>query len=75
MDLIFEVLEIIWQVIRSLTSAFFSVIWQSLPDILEIKKILGYFTPAGMTALYLGVPTFVISGVVWIGQKIIKELR
>lgn len=74
MDLIFEVLEIIWQVIWRFAATIFSVIWESLPEILEIRKIVGYFTPAGMIALHLGVPTFIIGGAIWIGKKLIKGL-
>lgn len=52
--------------------AFGTVIWDNLPAILEIKKVMGYFTPAGMIALYLGVPTIVISLLVLAVKKIIK---
>lgn len=52
--------------------AFGTTIWDNLPAILEIKKVMGYFTPAGMIALYLGVPTIVISILVLAVRKIIK---
>lgn len=56
----FEILTILGQTIWGLLSALFSVIWNNLPEILEIKKVLGYFTPAGAVAIYLGVPTIVV---------------
>ena len=72
MDFIFDILEIIWQVIWGFISAIGSAIWESLPEIMDIKKIMDNFTPIGMTALYLGVPACVISGIVWIGKRIVK---
>lgn len=57
----FEILSILGQTIWGLLSALFSVIWNNLPEILEIKKVLGYFTPAGAVAIYLGVPTIVVT--------------
>lgn len=56
----FEILSILGQTIWGLLSALFSVIWNNLPEILEIKKVLGYFTPAGAVAIYLGVPTIAV---------------
>ena len=54
--------------------AFGTVIWDILPAILEIKKVMGYFTPAGMVALYLGVPTTVISLICFIIKRVRKFL-
>ena len=50
--------------------AFGTAIWENLPAILEIKKIAGFFTPAGMIALFLGVPTMAISIVIFIAKKL-----
>lgn len=41
----------------------------NLPALLELKKIMGYFTPLGMIAFYIGVPTIVVS----IAYKLIKK--
>ena len=54
--------------------AFGTAIWDNLPAILEIKKVMGYFTPAGMIALYLGVPTIVVTLVFFVCKKVIKLL-
>lgn len=54
--------------------AFGTAIWDNLPAILEIKKVMGYFTPAGMIALYLGVPTTLIILVCFIIKKVRKSL-
>ena len=67
---IIEILTIFGQTILGLLSALFSVIWNNLPEILEIKKVLGYFTPAGAVAIYLGVPTLVVT----IAVKLVRKL-
>lgn len=54
--------------------AFGTVIWDNLPAILEIKKVMGYFTPVGMVALYLGVPTMVISFICFIIKRVRNSL-
>ena len=68
--IIIEILTILEQTIWGLLSALFSGIWNILPEILEIKKVLGYFTPAGAVAIYLGVPTIVVT----IAVKLIRKL-
>lgn len=61
MEIFIEIVGVLWQTISGLISAFATAIWDNLPAILEIKKVMRYFTPVGMVALYLGVPTVVIS--------------
>ena len=68
--IIIEILSILGQTIWGLLSALFSVRCNILPEILEIKKVLGYFTPAGAVAIYLGVPTIVVT----IAVKLIRKL-
>ena len=70
--LLFEIITVLWQAFWGTMKAFGTAIWDNLPAILEIKKVMGYFTPAGMIALYLGVPTIVISILVLAVRKIIK---
>lgn len=53
-------------------SAIGTAVWQNLPAILELKKIMGYFTPIGAVALYLGVPTIAITALVWVVKKSVK---
>lgn len=61
MEILFEVLSVIWITISSLFEGMFSMIIENLPLFMEMKQVLGMFTPAGMIALYLGVPTIVVS--------------
>ena len=61
MKIFIEIITVLWQAFWGILKAFGTTIWDNLPAILEIKKVMGYFTPAGMIALYLGVPLFVVS--------------
>lgn len=72
MTIFIEIVTVLWQAFWGTLKAFGTAIWDNLPAILEIKKVMGYFTPAGIVALYLGVPTIVISIVFLAVRKIIK---
>lgn len=72
MKIFIEIVTVLWQAFWGKLKAFGSAIWDNLPAILEIKKVMGYFTPVGMVALYLGVPTIVISILFLAIRKIIK---
>ena len=69
MEILFEVLSVIWITVSSLFEGMFSMIIENLPLFMEMKQVLGMFTPAGMIALYLGVPTIVVS----VGIALIKR--
>ncbi len=69
MEILFEVLSVIWITISSLFEGIFAMIIENLPLFMEMKQVLGNFTPAGMIALYLGVPTIVVS----VGIAVIKK--
>lgn len=69
MEILFEVLSVIWITISSLFEGMFSMIIENLPLFMEMKQVLGMFTPAGMIALYLGVPTIVVS----VGIALVKK--
>ena len=69
MEILFEVLSVIWITISSLFEGVFAIIIENLPLFMEMKQVLGMFTPAGMIALYLGVPTIVVS----VGIALIKR--
>ena len=69
MEILFEVLSVIWITISSLFEGMFTMIIENLPLFMEMKQVLWMFTPAGMIALYLGVPTIVVS----VGIALIKR--
>lgn len=70
MSIFIEVITIFWKTIWGMFTAIGTAIWENLPAILEIKKIAGYFTPAGMIALCLGVPTVVITLLLSIAKRV-----
>ena len=72
MKIFIEIVTVLWQAFWGMLKAFGTAIWDNLPAILEIKKVMGYFTPAEMIALYLGVPTIVISVLFLVVRKIVK---
>lgn len=51
MKIFIEIITVLLQAFWGMLKAFGTVIWDNLPAILEIKKVMGYFTPAGMIAL------------------------
>lgn len=75
MKLFIEIVTVLWQVLWGMLKSFGTVIWDNLPAILEIKKVMGCFTPTGMVALYLGVPTMVISLICFIIKRVRKSLE
>ena len=74
MDILIEVVTVFWQAFLGFLSVIGSVIWENLPALLEIKKIMGYFTPVGMVALYLGVPTIIVTATIWLIKKAVKSI-
>lgn len=74
MEIFIEVMTVFWQAFWGFLKVIGTVIWQNLPELLELKKIMGYFTPAGMIALYLGVPTIVITALVWVLKKVARSI-
>ena len=74
MKIFIEIITVLWQAFWEILKAFGTAIWDNLPTILEIKKVLGYFTPAGIVAVYLGVPTIVVTLVFFVCKKVIKRL-
>lgn len=73
MEILFEVLSVIWITISSLFEGMFTMIIENLPLFMEMKQVLGMFTPAGMIALYLGVPTIVVSVGIALIKRAIRE--
>lgn len=72
MAILFEVISVIGTVIWETVKCFFTIVVENLPLFLEMKQILGVFTPAGMIALYLGVPTIVVTAAITLIKKAIR---
>ena len=74
MEIFIEIMSIFWQAFWGGLNVIGTVVWQNLPELLELKKIMGYFTPTGMIALYFGVPTIVITALVWVVKKAVRSI-
>lgn len=72
MAILFEVISVLGTVIWEMIKCFFTIVVENLPLFLEMKQILGVFTPAGMIALYLGVPTIVVTAAIALIKKAIR---
>lgn len=73
MKIFIEIMTVLWQAFWEMLKAFGMALWDNLPAILEIKKVMGYFTPAGIVALYLGIPTIVITIVSIITKRVFRK--
>lgn len=72
MAIFIEVIRVLWQTITGILGAIGTAIWNNLPELLQLKQIMGYFTPAGAIALYLGVPTIVVTITIALIKKLAK---
>lgn len=73
MNIFIEIISVIWQTITGLVGAFATAIWNNLPEILQLKQIVGYFTPTGVIGLYLGVPTIVVTVAIALIKRAVKN--
>lgn len=73
MSILIEVISVLWQTITGILGAFATAIWNNLPEIMQLKQIAGYFTPAGMIGLYLGVPTVVVTVAIALIKRAVKN--
>lgn len=73
MAILFEVISVIGTVIWETVKCFFTIVVENLPLFLEMKQILGVFTPAGMIALYFGVPTIIVTLTFKLVKKIVFD--
>ena len=68
-EIIGQVLQVWWAMLKNTAIA----LWENLDTILELKKFFGYFTPAGMIALCLGVPTIVVTVTLAILKRVARS--
>ena len=73
MTIFIEIISVLWQTITGLLGAIATAIWNNLPEILQLKQIVGYFTPAGVIGLYLGVPTIVVTIAIALINRAVKN--
>ncbi len=73
MTVFIEVISTMWQVIWGLLSGMGKAVFENLPALLELKKVMDYFTPAGLIALSIGVPTIMITIVIKVIKKFLRS--
>ena len=73
MNIFIEIISVLWQTITGILGAFATAIWNNLPEIMQLKQIAGYFTPAGVIGLYLGVPTVLVSVAIALIKRVVKN--
>jgi hypothetical protein len=61
MVILTEGVPIILKTILMVIESIFVAAWDSLPNIIELKKIASFFTPTNVLAICLGVPTVMVS--------------
>ena len=71
-NVLIEIVTIIWQAISGWFCGFIIRISEWLPVLQELKQTFSHCTPIRMWALFLGVPSVLISAAVKIA-KILKE--
>ena len=74
MKIFIEIISALWQVVTGILGAIATTIWNNLPEIMKLKQIMGYFTPTGIIALWLGVPTVIVSVAIFTLKKILKDV-
>ena len=73
MTVFIEVISTMWQVIWGLLSGMGKAVFENLPALLELKKVMDYFTPARLIALSIGVPTIMVTVVIKVIKKFLRR--
>ncbi|MBQ7347593.1 MAG: hypothetical protein IJW55_06515 [Clostridia bacterium] len=69
--MIIEILKVFFGTIWAVFSEVITCLWALLPLFLEIRKMASVLTPVGMIALYLGVPTCLVSAVIFLIKRVL----
>ena len=72
-NIFIEVLTTMWQVVWGLLSGIGKAVFDNLPALLELKKVMDYFTPARLIALSIGVPTIMVTVVIKVIKKFLRS--
>lgn len=73
MNILFEIVGTLFQVVWAMLKSFLMIIWGNLPELLQLKKVAGYFTPQGIVALWLGVPSIIITVCIFMIKCLVKS--
>lgn len=75
MTLFIEILSLFWQGFCQTLSGIFDAVYALLPTAMQLNKLASYFTPTGTVALYLGVPTVLITILFGIIKREMKRTK
>lgn len=75
MKIIIEILSLLWQGFCQTLFGIFDAVYALLPTAMQLNKLASYFTPTGMVALYLGVPTVLVTIVFGIVKRAMKKAK
>lgn len=64
-----DIITTLWQAFWGFFTGICTLIWDMLPEIIQLRQIAAYLSPTGVIALWLGVPVFVVT----VAKFIIKD--
>lgn len=67
-----NIITTLWQAFWGFFTGICTLIWNMLPEILQLRQIAAYLTPTGVIALWLGVPVFVVTVAKFIIKRLVK---
>ena len=67
-----DIITTLWQAFWGFFTGICTLIWNMLPEILQLRQIAAYLTPTGVIALWLGVPIFVVTAAKFIIKRLVK---
>lgn len=73
MTIFIDIFTVLWQVFWATLCGIGNAVYVLLPPVMQLNKLASYFTPTGMVALYLGVPTVLVSIIVRIAKSVMKN--
>ncbi len=73
--LFIEILTLLWQGFCQTLSGIFDAVYAILPTAMQLNKLASYFTPTGIVALYLGVPTALVTIICGIAKRVINKAK
>ncbi len=67
-----DIITTLWQAFWGFFTGICTLIWDMLPEIMQLRQIAAYLSPTGVIALWLGVPVFVVTVAKFIIKRLVK---
>lgn len=67
-----DIITTLWQAFWGFFTGICTLIWDMLPEIMQLRQIAAYLSPTGVIALWLGVPIFVVTAAKFIIKRLVK---